>query len=195
MMPGGHLATSIALSGAAYASTGSTEIAAGCFAGGFLIDVDHYLDYLFFEKQWRRPGPLSFLGYYFSYRPQKLVLPLHSIEVMTLLLLVILGHPWPWLIGYWTGALMHLIFDVMVNGEHATKRAILFYIFTYRAANRFAAGRLLEQPVCEVPESDPVRDFFRFRPTEAVLRSLRPKETKGPAASVASTAESLTEER
>src|SRR5437762_12639730 len=69
MMPGGHLATSLALGGVAYASTGSVEAAAGCFAGGFLIDVDHYLDYLLFEKQWRRPSPISFLRYYFSYSP------------------------------------------------------------------------------------------------------------------------------
>src|SRR5262249_32259065 len=78
MMPGGHLATSIALGGVAYASTGSLEAAVGCFAGGFLIDVDHYGDYLIFEKQWRRPGPLSFLRYYFAHRPKKIVLPLHS---------------------------------------------------------------------------------------------------------------------
>ncbi len=87
MMPGGHLATALALSGAAYAATGSPEAAAGCFAGGFLIDVDHYLDYLVFEKQWRRPGPLhitfdilingeyalkrAFLFYFFAYRVSK----------------------------------------------------------------------------------------------------------------------------
>src|ERR1041384_2625472 len=95
MMPGGHLATAIALSGAAYLSTGSAEAGLGCFAGGFLIDFDHYLDYLFFEKQWRRPGPLDFLRYYFANRPRKLVLPLHSAELMTILLLVSLAHPRP----------------------------------------------------------------------------------------------------
>src|SRR4051794_3988707 len=57
MMPGGHLATSAALSAVAYGATGSVEVAAGCVAGGFFIDVDHYLDYLLFEKQWRRPSP------------------------------------------------------------------------------------------------------------------------------------------
>src|SRR5262245_41267828 len=116
MMPGGHLATALGLGAAAYAATGSVEGAAGCFAGGFLIDVDHYLDYLLFEKQWRRPGPLSFLRYYFSYSPRKLVLPLHSAELMTVLLAVILFHPWPLLVGYWIGAAMHLIFDILING-------------------------------------------------------------------------------
>src|SRR5579885_181723 len=100
MMPGGHLATSVALGGVAYASTGSIEVATGCFAGGFLIDVDHYLDYLVFEKQWRRPGPLSFLRYYFSFCPRKLVLPLHSAEFMAVLFALMLRHPWPLLVGY-----------------------------------------------------------------------------------------------
>src|SRR5438552_1578801 len=94
MMPGGHLATAVALGGVAYTTTGSIEAAAGCFAGGFLIDVDHYLDYVLFEKQWRRPGPLSFLSYYFRYSPKRLVLPLHSAEFMTFLFLLILRHPW-----------------------------------------------------------------------------------------------------
>src|SRR5215471_14189316 len=142
MMPGGHLATAAALSGVAYAATGSLEAAAGCFAGGFLIDVDHYLDYLFFEKQWRRPSPLAFLGYYFTYSPKKLVLPLHSIELMTVLFLIILAHPWPLLVGYWIGALMHLTLDVLVNGEHALKRAVLFYFFSYRAWWAFGAEGL-----------------------------------------------------
>src|SRR5215831_11180088 len=118
MMPGGHLATAIALSGVAYASTGSVEAAAGCFAGGFLIDVDHYLDYVFFEGQWRRPGPLSFLKYYFKRFPKRAVLPLHSAELMAVLLAVLLFHPWPVLVGYWFGAAMHLTFDVLVNGDY-----------------------------------------------------------------------------
>src|SRR5438874_1339166 len=107
MMPGGHLATSLALGGAVYASSGSIEAAVGCFAGGFLIDVDHYLDYLIFEKQWRQPSPTRFLSYYFRNSPRRLVLPLHSLELMTLMLLVIAVHPFPLLVGYWFGALMH----------------------------------------------------------------------------------------
>ena len=165
MMPGGHLATAIALSGTAYAATGSAEVAAGCFAGGFLIDVDHYLDYLLFEKQWRRPGPLSFLRYYFTNSPKRLVLPLHSLELMTFLLALILFYPFPLLVGYWYGAAMHLIFDVLVNGEYALKRVVLFYLFAYRVSKRFAAEHLVDRVV--VPEdaiTGPVRDFFRWRP-------------------------------
>ena len=165
-MPGGHLATSIALSTATYYMTGSAEAAAGSFAGGFLIDVDHYLDYIIFEKQWRRPDPVSFLRYYFTNRPRKLVLPLHSAELMTVLFALILSHPWPLLVGYWVGAAMHLMFDVLVNGEHALKRAVCFYVFSYRAYHWFAAENLI-QDACVGPEagSRPVKDFFtRWRP-------------------------------
>jgi hypothetical protein len=167
MMPGGHLATSIALSGVAYASTGSIEAAAGCFTGGFLIDADHYLDYLVFEKQWRRPGPISFLRYYFSYSPKKLVLPLHSAEFMTLLLVVIFLYPSLFLAGYWMGALMHLIFDVLVNGDYVIKRAVPFYFFAYRASHGFDAENLLDlESAPAVAGQSPVREFFRWRPVQ-----------------------------
>jgi hypothetical protein len=167
MMPGGHLATSLALSGVAYAATGSAEVATGCFAGGFLIDVDHYLDYLFFEKQWHRPSPVSFLRYYFAACPKKLILPLHSAEFMMLLLVVLLVRPVPLLVGYWTGALMHLIFDVLVNGDYALKRPVLFYFFAYRARFGFAAEHLLDIDVSPEAGSQPVRDFFRCLPVKS----------------------------
>jgi hypothetical protein len=166
MMPGGHLATSLALAGVAYLTTGSVETAAGCFAGGFLIDVDHYLDYLVFEKQWRRPGPVSFLRYYFYFNPRRLVLPLHSAEFMTFLFGLILTHPWPLLVGYWFGALMHLTFDVLVNGDVGLKKPVLFYFFAYRARHRFAAEHLLRADVSLEASGHPVRDFFRWKPLE-----------------------------
>jgi hypothetical protein len=165
MMPGGHLATSIALSGVAYASTGSVEAAAGCFAGGFLIDVDHYLDYLFFEKQWRHPGPRSFLSYYFKARPKRCVLPLHSAELMTFLFAVLWFHPWPLLVGYWFGAAMHLIFDVLVNGDYAIRRPLLFYVFCYRVCYRFVASELLDPiPLSQSAGERPILEFFQWRP-------------------------------
>ena len=170
-MPGGHLATSLILSTTTYYVTGSAEASAGAFAGGFLIDVDHYLDYLLFEKQWRRPSPVSFLQYYFTNCPRKLVLPLHSLELMSALLALILVHPWPLIVGYWVGALMHLTLDVLVNGEYGLKHPMGFYVFSYRALNRFAAEKLLNDVVVSTEAgSHPVRDFFtRWRPIEDMV--------------------------
>jgi hypothetical protein len=165
MMPGGHLATSAALGATAYWNTGSLEIAAGCFAGGFLIDFDHYLDYLVFERQWRRPSPAQFLRYYFKSCPRLLVLPLHSFELMTLLTVVALAMHQEFLIGYLAGAAMHLAFDIVINGDFILHRPFLFYFFTYRAVNRFAAANLFD-PVSLMPEagSHPYREFFNWRP-------------------------------
>ena len=115
MRPGGHLATAVVLSGAGYGVTGSAELAAGFFAGAFMIDVDHYLDYLTVEGQWRRPGPAQFLRYYFAHRYHRLVLPLHSIELMSALVTLAVAWPRLALVGYLTGALLHLLLDVLVK--------------------------------------------------------------------------------
>ena len=161
MMPGGHLATSVALSAGAYAATGSATLAAGCFAGGFLIDFDHYLDYLVFERQWKRPNPADFLRYYFNCLPSKVVLPLHSVELMTALAIICHFSPHPLLSGYILGASMHLILDILVNGDHVLRMPILFYSFAYRASHRFLASALMDS--VSIPAnagSHPWRDFF-----------------------------------
>jgi hypothetical protein len=123
------------------------------------------VDYLVFENQWRRPGPLNFLKYYFTGSPKRFVLPLHSVELMTGLFVLLLLHPWPLLVGYWFGAAMHLTFDVLVNGEYALKRAVLFYSFAYRAAHRFNAGELAERKsLLESAGQRPILEFFQWRP-------------------------------
>jgi hypothetical protein len=175
MMPGGHLATSVALSAAAWTSTGSPALAAGCLAGGFLIDCDHYLDYLLFEGQWRRPGPSSFLNYYFSRVPLRVVLPLHSLELMSVLAVLCYVRPEPLLAGYLAGAGMHLVFDILVNGSHVLRSPVLFYCFAYRARHRFSSARMMD-PITIPPEAalQPWRGFF-FKWIPWIQRS--PKES------------------
>jgi len=167
MMPGGHLATSLVLGSAVYASTRSVGLAAGCVAGGFFIDFDHYLDYIVFEREWRRPSPASFLRYYFTHQPKLLVLPLHSFELMSVLIAFAIVRPNPLLIGYIVGAAMHLFFDVIVNGDFALKHKVLFYSFAYRATKRFAAHELLDVPsVDETESAHPFREFFTWIPRD-----------------------------
>ena len=174
MKPGGHLATAVALSGLGYAVTGSAELAAGCFTGGFLIDSDHYLDYLIFEGQWRQPSPTAFLRYAFTYRYGRIVLPLHSMELLGVLALLTLAWPHPALLGYLIGALLHIGLDILVNGEHILRRPILFYSFAYRAFLGFSADRLIARLVLP-PEAGqaPVREFFTWRPAARRLDRTR----------------------
>jgi len=166
MMPGGHLATSVALGGVAYAVTGSIELAVGCFTGGFLIDVDHYLDYIVFEKQWVRPGPASFLRYYFRNELKWVVLPLHSFELMAVLTIIALWYPQPLLVGYLVGAAMHLVFDIAVNGDYSIRNRYSFYFLAYRAKHGFSASELLEPiNLARDTGSRPFREFFSWRPS------------------------------
>jgi hypothetical protein len=180
MMPGGHLATSLALSAGAYAATGSTPLAAGCFAGGFLIDFDHYLDYLVFEKQWKRPAPADFLRYYFTGLPLKVVLPLHSVELMTVLAVLCFFFPYPLLSGYILGASMHLLLDILVNGDHVLRMPVLFYSFAYRASRRFVSADLMD-PVTVAPNAGahPWLDFF-FRWLPRIQKTSNEKLEKDP---------------
>jgi hypothetical protein len=176
MMPGGHLATSVVLAAGAYVTTGSFELAAGCVAGGFFIDTDHYLDYIVFERQWRRPGPASFLRYYFTNKPVRIVLPLHSYELMTLLAIIAVRSPMPLLVGYLIGAAMHLAFDIAINGDHALRHRFLFYCFAYRAHLNFRAADLLD--VGDAPPetgSHPFLEALTWRPPNPrkVSRGLR----------------------
>ena len=84
MSPGGHLVTTALACAAVYAGTESVALTAGLAAGGFLIDVDHAVDYVLFERQ-RDLRPGSFLRYYLDGKVQRVVLVLHSYELLVLL--------------------------------------------------------------------------------------------------------------
>jgi hypothetical protein len=149
MSPGGHLVTTAAACATTAYATGSLPLAAAVFAGGFLIDLDHAVDYVVFEKQ-RDLRPGAFLRYYVEGHIRRAVLVLHSYE-----LLVVLGAIAWWtqsvlLSGYLVGALMHLGLDIVFNGRITPYSIAAFYSFGYRLAHRFDAHALLgiaEHPV------------------------------------------------
>jgi hypothetical protein len=94
---------------------------------------------------------------------------------MAVLVGVMLAYRWPLLIGYWIGALMHLILDILVNGDYALRRPLLFYFFTYRATHRFRAEALLDVAVPAEAGREPIREFFRWRPEAEEKTALRSK--------------------
>jgi hypothetical protein len=142
MSPGGHLVTTAAACAMSAALTGSVELTAAIAAGGFLIDVDHAIDYVLFEKQ-RDLRPAVFLRYYLDGSVQRTVLVLHSYELFALLaLLASWTHTLP-LWGYLIGASLHLGLDVMFNGRYVPYSIVAFYSFGYRWAHGFRASALL----------------------------------------------------
>lgn len=142
MSPGGHLLTTLGACGASVALGGSPALTAGIAVGGFLIDVDHALDYVLVERQ-RDLRPGAFLRYYLGGRVRRTVLILHSYEVFILLGVVAWWLDSSALWGYLAGALMHLGLDLAFNGELMPRSIVAFYSFGYRLAHRFDAARLM----------------------------------------------------
>ena len=145
MSPGGHLVTTAAACAAVYAGTGDAALTAGLAAGGFWIDVDHMVDYVLFERQ-RDLRPASFLRYYVSGKAQRVVLLLHSYELLVLLaaLAWVTGVAWLW--GWVFGMLLHLPLDIIFNGKFASGGLVHFYSFIVRARAGFRAARFTDRP-------------------------------------------------
>ena len=149
MSPGGHLVTTAVASAAVGYATGSLPLATAVAAGGFLIDLDHAIDYVVFDAQ-RDLRPGAFLRYYLEGHVRRAVLVLHSYELFAALGLIAWWTQAPLLSGYLIGALMHLALDIVFNGRLTPYSIAAFYSFAYRAAHRFDAVALLgivERPV------------------------------------------------
>ena len=143
MSPGGHLVTTALACAAVQTVTGSPALTAGVAAGGFLIDLDHVLDYVAFERQ-RDLRPAAFLRYYLAGRTRTVVLLLHSYEVLLALALLAWGGNLEWLWGYVLGAAaLHLPLDIVFNGKVAGRSMVGFYSFVYRWRAGFRTDRLL----------------------------------------------------
>jgi hypothetical protein len=160
MSPGGHLVTTAATCAAVYAGTGDAALTAGLAAGGFLIDVDHLVDYVLFERQ-RDLRPASFLKYYVGGKAQRVVLLLHSYELLVLLAGIAWVTQGAWLWGWVFGMLLHLPLDIIFNGKFASRGFVPFYSFIVRARAGFRAARFTDRPLRSVSDDGFWTAFFR----------------------------------
>ena len=142
MSPGGHLITTTLTCAGVYALTGSAALVAGVIAGGFLIDVDHVLDYVVVEGQ-RDLRPSAFLRYYSEQRMRRVALVLHSYELLALLVALAWVTNWVPLWGYVLGVTLHLPLDIFFNGRMLSRNLVPFYSIAYRWRLGFRAGPLL----------------------------------------------------
>jgi hypothetical protein len=143
MSPGGHLVTTAAACAAVYAGTGSVALTLGLAAGGFLIDLDHVADYVLFERQ-RDLRPSAFLRHYLEGRVRRVVLPLHSYELLACLTLLAWWSNREWLWGYVLGMGLHLPLDIIFNGRLVPGGLVHFYSFVCRARAGFLAARFAD---------------------------------------------------
>lgn len=160
MSPGGHLVTTAVACAAIYAGTESLAVTAGLAVGGFLIDVDHLVDYVLFERQ-RDLRPGSFLRYYLNGKAQRVVLVLHSYELLVLLAAIAWHTHADWLWGWVFGMLLHLPLDIVFNGKFASSGLVHFYSFIVRARAGFRADRFTDRPRRPVSADGFLAAFFK----------------------------------
>lgn len=142
MSPGGHLLTSLGAGAVAAALGAPLALTAGIVVGGFLIDVDHALDYVLVERQ-RDFRPHAFLRYYMGGQVRRVVLVLHAYETFVLVAALAWWLQATALWGYLLGGLMHLGLDLRFNGAQTPRSIVAFYAFSYRLAHHFDTARLL----------------------------------------------------
>ena len=142
MSPGGHLVTTGLLCGAVHALTGSAAMTAGVALGGFLIDVDHAIDYVVLESR-RDLRPAAFLRHFTEQRHRRVLLALHSYELLALLALLAWLSNSTWVWGYVLGMSLHLPLDVVFNGQRLGLNLVPFYSFAHRARGGFRSDALL----------------------------------------------------
>jgi hypothetical protein len=171
MSPGGHLVTTAVACAGTAALTGSWTATAAVAAGGFLIDLDHAVDYVLLERN-RRLTPDAFLRHYIEGRTRWAVLALHSYELFALLGLIAWWTGSLSLWAYLWGATLHLALDLRFNGEVTPRSIVAFYSFAYRAAHRFSADALLGNAMT----APAPRGFWAafFRGARPLVRSAMP---------------------
>jgi len=174
--PGGHLLTSAVACAGAFAATGSPLVTAAVGIGGFLIDVDHVVDYVVFERE-RDLRPGAFLRHYLEGRVRRSVLLLHSYELFGVLAALAWWIQSAALAGYLVGAVMHLSLDLIFNGELTPRSIVAFYSFTFRAAHRFDAASLLAPVECEPTSGFWTAFFLGSRPVASPAPARRPLST------------------
>src|SRR3989449_10414687 len=150
MSPGGHLVTTAVAAGVGLAATGSVPFAAGIVGGGFLIDVDHAVDYLIVERR-RELTPAAFLRYYTEGRARRAGRALPSSELFLALAVLAWWLDSAWLAGYLEGGAMHLVLDIVFNGRFTPRNIFAFYSFGFRLAHGFDAETLFGSGARIVP--------------------------------------------
>lgn len=132
-----HTLTSTALAAGLYATTSSVSMASGALLTGIFMDIDHVIDFFILSKE--RFSINGFVSWCYEGRWNKLVLMLHSYELLALYSLLVYRFPNPFLLGSLCGMGLHLTLD-QIGNRHLIKTFTIskwFYFFTFRAWGGF----------------------------------------------------------
>lgn len=138
----GHIITSAGIGLATYGRYKSPGAAIASFLAGFLIDIDHIVDYV--KAHGWKPSWFHFNEACHEKYSGKLYLPLHSYELWALFFLLLRGPALqPFRVGITVSVLTHLLLDQKCNPS----RQPLTYFLSHRIHKRFDANAILKHRV------------------------------------------------
>ena len=117
-----------------------------CFFSGFLLDIDHLLEYVthygwrdFTVKKIHEACDQTLKG---KGRRQfrRIYLIFHSIEIAFIAFLVSIYTKNIYIFAFFLGYIVHLILDCLGNSQYPK-----FYLITWRAVNKFHTDKLLRK--------------------------------------------------
>ena len=136
----GHIVTSAGIGLASYAKYKSPPAAIASFLAGWLIDLDHIVDYIRahgWKLNWQRFNEAAHEKY-----SGKLYLPLHSFELLALFFMFFRGaRLQPYRVGITASILTHLLLDQKYNPS----RSPYTYFLAHRIRHRFNASSILKK--------------------------------------------------
>lgn len=142
MRPAQHIALTAVASAPVYLATRSPQITAVFAAAGVLIDLDHLMDFVLWDK--RPLDPKRFLKEGVPRTWPKLIYLLHGYEWIAMLAIISwkLANPYLWAITI--GWIFHLSIDEIGNRMPANRTRIfpMFYFFTFRLLHGFKRDRI-----------------------------------------------------
>jgi hypothetical protein len=135
MKPEYHLFVSAALASGFYLFTGSVWGSILAFAGGFLIDIDHFFDFWLYKKR------ITYTSEFFTNHFQKsghIIVIFHSIELLWLVYLAQVLTASPIVLGLAAGMTVHMLMDLFGNRDMHP----LGYFFMFRYLKKFNAKKI-----------------------------------------------------
>lgn len=144
MTPDKHVIISLSLGAVLWIITKSFAAGALCAFGGFIIDIDHAIEYIWRFGIRRLTVKRILAACQQTYEGKKIFpfyklhLFFHSFELAFIFILISLITKDLYLIAFSIGFLSHLAIDAIFN-----QRPALFYFLLWRIKNGFVAQRLL----------------------------------------------------
>jgi hypothetical protein len=154
----GHIVTSAGIGIASYMRYRSRPAAVATFLAGWLIDLDHIVDYVRahgWTLNWTRFNEACHEKY-----SGKLILPLHSYELLALFFFLFKGPKrQAFRVGITASILTHLLLDQRCNPS----RGALTYFLADRIRKKFDASRILGADFASMHSLEPALEPVHIR--------------------------------